>query len=152
MLCSSVAQSLTGFLSYSTPQAHGKIKAPSGSTFTSIDVGTKGEQIATYWTQKPDEAKATNAYIMIHGKLRDGDAVSGTRQGVRRATACSPLPSAVLDHHGWHSHVGDCGQRRRGNQRIDHCCSRILLRKIQLWCECRGALALPSSLTHIPSR
>ena len=79
MPCSSVAQSLTSFPSYPTPQAHGKINAPSGSTFTSIDVGSKGEQIAAYWTQKPDEEKATNAYIMIHGKLRDGDAVSGAR-------------------------------------------------------------------------
>lgn len=58
-------------------QAHGPIVAPSGSVFTSLNVGQGGEQIAAYWTQNPKNNTATQAFIMIHGRMRDGDAVSG---------------------------------------------------------------------------
>ncbi|UZJ51884.1 hypothetical protein CBS101457_001204 [Exobasidium rhododendri] len=54
-------------------EAHGEIVAPNGSTFTSVDVGTTGESIAAYWTANPNNDNATQAFIMIHGKLRNGD-------------------------------------------------------------------------------
>jgi len=57
-------------------QAHGDINAPSGSTFTSVNVGSGGEEIGAYWTKSPNNDKATQAFIMIHGKLRNGDEVS----------------------------------------------------------------------------
>lgn len=57
-------------------QAHGPIVAPAGSIFTSAPVGSGGETIAAYWTANPANQKATQAFIMIHGKLRDGNDVS----------------------------------------------------------------------------
>ncbi len=33
---------------------------------------TSDASVATYWTANPNNATATNAYIMMHGKLRDG--------------------------------------------------------------------------------
>jgi pimeloyl-ACP methyl ester carboxylesterase len=54
-------------------EAHGPIVAPAGSVFTSANVGTSGDQIAAYWTQNPNNEAATQVFIMIHGKLRDGD-------------------------------------------------------------------------------
>lgn len=62
--------------SCSDKQAHGPIIPPSGSYFTSINVGNGGEQIAAYWTQNPQNSTARQAFIMIHGRERDGDAVS----------------------------------------------------------------------------
>lgn len=43
--------------------------------FAALDVGNGGEQIPAYWTQNPNYEKATHAFIMIHGKARDGDTV-----------------------------------------------------------------------------
>lgn len=54
-------------------EAHGSINPPKGSTFTDIPVGNGGETIAAYWTKNPNEDKAKQAFIFIHGKLRDGD-------------------------------------------------------------------------------
>ncbi|KDN36981.1 hypothetical protein K437DRAFT_47586 [Tilletiaria anomala UBC 951] len=53
--------------------AHGPIKAPSGSNFVDLPVGTRGDLIGTYWTANPQNSSATHAFVMIHGKLRDGD-------------------------------------------------------------------------------
>lgn len=63
-------------------EAHDPIVAPSGSDFLTYPVGTGGERIAAYWTQNPNDAQATQAYIMIHGKMRDGDAYWTTMNNV----------------------------------------------------------------------
>lgn len=63
-------------------EAHGPIKAPSGSDFVTFPVGDGGEHVAAYWTQNPNDDQATQAYIMIHGKLRDGDAYWTTMNNV----------------------------------------------------------------------
>lgn len=53
-------------------EAHGKIVAPKGSTFTSLPVGSQGALVPAFWTSNPDNSSAKHAYIMIHGKLRNG--------------------------------------------------------------------------------
>lgn len=54
-------------------EAHGDIDPPSGSIFTSLPVGSDGAQIAAYWSQDAKNSTAKRAFIMLHGKLRDGD-------------------------------------------------------------------------------
>lgn len=54
-------------------EAHGDIDAPKGSKFTSLPVGSDGEEIAAYWSKDPKNDEVKHAFIMIHGKLRDGD-------------------------------------------------------------------------------
>lgn len=46
-------------------------------------MGSEGEEIAAYWTKNPKNFSATHAFIMIHGKLRDGDNVSRKRMIVQ---------------------------------------------------------------------
>lgn len=51
-------------------------KSPSvldGSQLISLPVGDGGEKVAVYWSANPNNAKVENAYIMIHGRKRDGD-------------------------------------------------------------------------------
>lgn len=50
---------------------HGKPTVPSGASLVSLPI-TSDASVATYWTANPNNATATNAYIMMHGKLRDG--------------------------------------------------------------------------------
>ncbi|UZJ55652.1 hypothetical protein CBS101457_004972 [Exobasidium rhododendri] len=71
-------------------EAHGPIVAPAGSVFTATNVGSSGEQIAAYWTQNPNNQAATQAFIMIHGKLRDGDTYWSTMSSI--------LSSAMADN------------------------------------------------------
>jgi pimeloyl-ACP methyl ester carboxylesterase len=54
-----------------------------------VPVGSGGEEIAAYWTRNPANDTATQAYIMIHGKLRDGDGYWSTMNSI--------LASAVKD-------------------------------------------------------
>ncbi|KDN52420.1 hypothetical protein K437DRAFT_220575 [Tilletiaria anomala UBC 951] len=52
---------------------HGPINKPSGANFVDLPVGTNGDMIGTYWTANPKNSTATHAFVMIHGRLRDGD-------------------------------------------------------------------------------
>ncbi len=52
---------------------HGPIKVPRGSEFTSLPVGSQGDEVGVYWSRNPVNKTATHAFVMIHGKLRDGD-------------------------------------------------------------------------------
>ncbi|WFC98502.1 hypothetical protein MYAM1_001230 [Malassezia yamatoensis] len=54
-------------------EAHGNPKVPSGAQLISLPVGTQGAKIAVYWTASPKNEKVTNAYVMMHGRLRDGN-------------------------------------------------------------------------------
>ncbi|WFD42589.1 hypothetical protein MPSI1_001235 [Malassezia psittaci] len=54
-------------------EAHGTPNVPSGAQLISLPVGTQGAKIAVYWTASPKNQNVTNAYVMMHGRLRDGD-------------------------------------------------------------------------------
>lgn len=53
-------------------EAHGKVDVPSGAELQSLKIGSGSETVATFWTKNPDNSAATHAYVMIHGKLRNG--------------------------------------------------------------------------------
>ncbi|CDR87374.1 uncharacterized protein SPSC_00500 [Sporisorium scitamineum] len=53
-------------------QEHTKPKVPSGSRLTSIGVGTGPHKLAVYWTRHPANQKAKQAFVMIHGRNRNG--------------------------------------------------------------------------------
>ena len=53
-------------------QDHSRPNVPSGAALVSLPISSTAS-LATYWTANPNNATATNAYIMMHGKLRDGD-------------------------------------------------------------------------------
>lgn len=50
---------------------HSSPNIPKGASLVSLPV-TNTASLATYWTASPNNATATNAYIMMHGKLRNG--------------------------------------------------------------------------------
>lgn len=52
---------------------HGKPKVPKGSQLLTFPVGKKGEKIPVYWTLAAKNEKVEHAYIMMHGRLRNGD-------------------------------------------------------------------------------
>ncbi|WFD31286.1 hypothetical protein MSPP1_002320 [Malassezia sp. CBS 17886] len=54
-------------------ESHSSPDVPAGAQLISIPVGSGRAKIATYWTKGAVDKKADSAYIMIHGKLRDGD-------------------------------------------------------------------------------
>ncbi|KAN0059931.1 hypothetical protein ACQY0O_007904 [Thecaphora frezii] len=47
--------------------------APNGAMLTTLPVGTDGHQLAVYWASNPNNVVAKQAFVMIHGRLRDGD-------------------------------------------------------------------------------
>lgn len=53
-------------------ESHTPIVPPEGSVFSSVPVGSGGEQIAVFWSGNSSNTTATQAFIMIHGKLRNG--------------------------------------------------------------------------------
>ncbi|KAJ1018766.1 hypothetical protein NDA13_006453 [Ustilago tritici] len=50
---------------------HGRPNVPNGASLVSLPI-TSSASLATYWTANPNNATATIAYIMMHGKLRNG--------------------------------------------------------------------------------
>lgn len=54
-------------------EAHGKVDVPSGAQLTSLAIGNSGTEVATFWTENPDNKASTHAYVMIHGKIRNGN-------------------------------------------------------------------------------
>ncbi len=53
-------------------EEHTKPKVPSGSTLTSLTVGKSDHQLAVYWTKSPNNDAAKQAFVMIHGRNRNG--------------------------------------------------------------------------------
>ncbi|KAK1220643.1 hypothetical protein PQX77_016596 [Marasmius sp. AFHP31] len=53
---------------------HGPLSAPSGARIKDVNVGRGGEQIPVFWSDPltDQRAEATHAFIMIHGRLRNG--------------------------------------------------------------------------------
>ncbi|WFD20377.1 hypothetical protein MCAP1_002621 [Malassezia caprae] len=54
-------------------EAHGDLNIPSGSRMRTLRVGSSNAHIAAYWSKNEDQDKAEHAFVMIHGRLRDGD-------------------------------------------------------------------------------
>ena len=71
-----------------------KIVAPKGSTFTSLPVGSGGELIPAFWTTDPSNSSAKYAYIMIHGKLRNGGEYWTTMNNILQESAKAGISGA----------------------------------------------------------
>ncbi|UZJ57604.1 hypothetical protein CBS101457_006924 [Exobasidium rhododendri] len=78
-------------------EAHGAIVAPQGSVFTSVGVGASQDRIGAYWSDSPSNTTATQAFIMIHGRLRDGDAYWTTMNDVLTTAVQSNVIGADKD-------------------------------------------------------
>ncbi|KAJ1021173.1 hypothetical protein NDA16_003959 [Ustilago loliicola] len=75
-------------------KAHGRPSIPSGASLVSIPI-TSSASLATYWTANPNNATATNAYIMMHGKLCNGDGYWTTMNTVLQQAVADKHPGAV---------------------------------------------------------
>ncbi|CAO1615833.1 unnamed protein product [Sympodiomycopsis kandeliae] len=72
-------------------EAHGKVDVPSGADLTRLTIGKGPEQVATFWTTNPNNEESAHAYVMIHGKLRNG--------GEYWTTMNDAVTSAVKDNY-----------------------------------------------------
>lgn len=52
---------------------HDSPDVPDGSQLISLPVGQHGEKVAVYWSASPNNPKVEHAFVMMHGRLRDGD-------------------------------------------------------------------------------
>lgn len=73
---------------------HTAIVAPTGSTFTTLPVGSGGELIPAFWTANPNNSSAKHAYIMIHGKLRNGGEYWTTMNNILQESAKAGVDGA----------------------------------------------------------
>jgi pimeloyl-ACP methyl ester carboxylesterase len=89
-----IRQKYDGDQSNTEGEAHGDINAPKGSKFTSLPVGSNGEEIATYWSENPKNDEVKHAFIMIHGKLRDGDDYWTTMNNILQNAIDANYPGA----------------------------------------------------------
>lgn len=89
-----VRQKYDGDKNNNEGEAHGDIKAPKGSKFTSHPVGSDGEEIAAYWSEDPKNDEVKHAFIMIHGKLRDGDDYWTTMNNILKSAVDANYPGA----------------------------------------------------------
>jgi hypothetical protein len=92
-----IRQKYDGDQSNTEGEAHGDINAPKGSKFTSLPVGSDGEEIATYWSENPKNDEVKHAFIMIHGKLRDGDDYWTTMNNILQSAIDANYPGADDD-------------------------------------------------------
>ncbi|TKY88349.1 hypothetical protein EX895_002701 [Sporisorium graminicola] len=74
-------------------EAHGPPTIPKGSKLVSLPI-TPRASVAVYWTAKPNNATATNAYIMMHGKLRDGSNYWTVMNNVLKTAIANKSPGA----------------------------------------------------------
>ncbi|KAL4398900.1 hypothetical protein ACI68E_004297 [Malassezia pachydermatis] len=54
-------------------ESHNSPDVPEGSILTTLPVSISGAEVAVYWTKEPQNKSVEHAFIMVHGKLRDGD-------------------------------------------------------------------------------
>ncbi len=73
---------------------HNPPTIPSGANLVSLPV-TDSASVAVYWTAKPQNSTATNAYIMMHGKLRDGANYWTILNNVLKSAIAANTPNAV---------------------------------------------------------
>ncbi|KAJ9480088.1 hypothetical protein PHBOTO_003875 [Pseudozyma hubeiensis] len=72
-------------------EEHTKPKVPSGARLTSISVGSDSHELAVYWTRNPSNDHAKQAFVMIHGRNRNGGDYWKTMNDI--------LDSAVKDNY-----------------------------------------------------
>ncbi len=66
---------------------------PKGASLVSLPV-TPEADVAVYWTRNPVNSTATNAFIMMHGKLRDGANYWGIMNEVLNTAVAEKYPNA----------------------------------------------------------
>ena len=54
-------------------KSHGKLKVPKGSEIRHVKVHDTGTNFLAYFSKDVNEKKVTHAYVMFHGRNRDGD-------------------------------------------------------------------------------
>ncbi|SPO29055.1 uncharacterized protein UTRI_05629 [Ustilago trichophora] len=67
---------------------------PSGASLVSLPI-TPAASLAVYWTANPNNSTATNAYVMMHGKLRDGANYWTILNNVLKNAIAAKSPNAV---------------------------------------------------------
>lgn len=77
-------------------ERHDELKAPKGSKLTSLTVAD-GVEIAAFWSEDPKNDEAKHAYIMIHGRQRDGDAYWTTMNNILQSAIDAEYPGADDD-------------------------------------------------------
>lgn len=75
-------------------QEHSKPKAPSGSRLTSLSVGSDSNKLAAYWTRNPANEKAKQAFVMIHGRNRNGGDYWTTMNNILTSAVNASYPAA----------------------------------------------------------
>ncbi|KAH8824670.1 hypothetical protein DL96DRAFT_1614707 [Flagelloscypha sp. PMI_526] len=77
---------------------HSELNPPNGSRLKDIPIqgGTNNEVVTVFWSDPMDEQRdeATHVYVMIHGKLRDGDAYWDTLHSVFESAIHDKVPGA----------------------------------------------------------
>ncbi|SNX86775.1 uncharacterized protein MEPE_05484 [Melanopsichium pennsylvanicum] len=73
---------------------HSTPTVPSGATLVSLPI-TSSASVAVYWTANPQNSTATNAYVMMHGKLRDGANYWTILNDVLKSAIAAKSPNAV---------------------------------------------------------
>lgn len=75
-------------------EIHTKPRAPSGSRLTSIPVGDSNHVLAAYWTRNPNNDSAKQAFVMIHGRNRNGNDYWTTMDKILSSAIKDNYPSA----------------------------------------------------------
>ncbi|CAO1620108.1 unnamed protein product [Parajaminaea phylloscopi] len=75
-------------------EAHGKVSVPKGARLRSLAIGTGGAKVAAFWTRNPQNSNATHAYVMIHGKLRNGNSYWTTLNNALQSAVAANYPGA----------------------------------------------------------
>lgn len=74
-------------------ERHDELKAPKGSKLTTLPVGD-GVEIAAFWSEDAKNDEAKHAFIMIHGKMRDGDGYWTTMNDILKSATDANYPGA----------------------------------------------------------
>lgn len=75
-------------------QDHTQPDVPSGSRLTSIDVGDSSHKLGVYWTRNPSNRHAKQAFVMIHGRNRNGADYWKTMNDILTSAVSASYPSA----------------------------------------------------------
>lgn len=73
---------------------HSPPTIPNGASLVSLPI-TPAASLAVYWTSNPQNSTATDAFIMMHGKLRDGANYWGILNSVLQTAIANKQPNAV---------------------------------------------------------
>lgn len=75
-------------------ETHVRPTVPRGASLVSLPV-TSAASLAVYWTANPKNSTATNAYIIMHGKLRDGANYWNILNNIIKSAIAAKTPNAV---------------------------------------------------------